>query len=131
MIRSYKDSDYIEIFKWWIKADEIPPFKEMLTKETTFVYEKNDKPLVCISLYLTNCKEIAYLENFVRDPQFLGKEKDTAMRQILDYVENVAKTRGYKRLICFSYKDKVKSKYEEFGYRNTLNNLASFVKEIN
>lgn len=127
-IRLYKESDWSTIKNWWIIANEIPPLKESMTNDSTFVLEKDNDLLASITVYLTNSKEMAYLENLVRNPEFKNKE---AIKNLVNHAERFTKENGYKRLICFSYKSSLKKRYENLGYLNTLSDLSSFVKELN
>lgn len=127
-IRLFKKDDYELIRSWWIKANEFPPYQEMLPEESTFILEIDNQPKMCLTVYLTNCKFFAYLENFIKDPEF--KNSKNEVNQLLEHAEKFAKDKGYKVLFCLAYKDKLKKRYEELGYKNTLNNLSSFVKEL-
>lgn len=126
-IRMYKNSDYEILYTWWLKANEPAPLPGMLPENSTFILEENNKPLASICIYFTNTKEIAYLENLVKDPEFKNKQ---AIQQLVEFSENFAKELGYKRLICLTRKEKLKNRYQELGYQKTLDNLSSFVKEI-
>lgn len=127
-IRLYKNSDFEMIQNWWIDSNEIPPLREMLTEDSTFVLEMHGKARMCITVYLTNCKAVAHLENFVKDPNF--KDSNTCSKILVEHAEKFAKEKGYKYLMCLSYQEKLKSRYEKLGYIRTLNNLSSFCKEL-
>lgn len=126
-IRLYKKEDYELVKSWWLAAKEFAPLEEMLPEESTFILEINNEPKICLTTYLTNCKFFAYLENFVKDPNFNNEE---AIQKLVSHVEKFVKDKGYRVLFCLSYKDKLKERYEELGYTNTLNNLSSFNKEL-
>lgn len=125
-IRRYTPKDYPLIKSWWDSHNEPGPLPEMLPS-TTFILECDNKPKMALSLYLTNTLVIGYLENFVKSPDF---DNDDLTRKFLSHVETTAKNLGVKLLLCMSYRDKLKARYESLGYKNTLNNLSSFVKEL-
>ena len=127
-IRLYNKSDYEMIKNWWIDSNECPPFEDMLTEDSTFILEMHGKARMCISVYMTNCKAIAYLENFIKDPNF--KDSNTCSKILVEHAEKFAKDNGFRHLVCLSYKEKLKTRYEKLGYSNTLNNLSSFCKEL-
>ena len=127
-IRLFNKNDFETIKIWWNKANEIPPTLEMLPEESTFILELNDEPQICITVYLTNTNYLAYLEALVRNPELKNHQYYTKL--LIQHVENFVKEKNYKILICLSDKDKLKARYMELGYINTLNNLSSFAKEL-
>lgn len=129
-IRQYKDSDYDMLVKWWNDQGEAAPEKDLIPVESTFVLEVNNVPIYSLSAYLTNVKGMAFFENFVGNPLYKKERKEYSVA-IMAYVENFIKEKGYKRVVCFSYKDKVKSRYQEMGMKKTLDNISSFIKELN
>lgn len=129
-IRLYNKNDFNEITSWWNKANEPSPTEDMLPLDTTFVLESDNKLMLCVSLYLTNAKGVCYLENFVGNPEFKGEQRKEAGKLLLDTVIEYAKLLEYKRIFCFSYRDKLKERYKELGLIPTIGNLQAFVKEI-
>lgn len=127
-IRLYNKNDYQMIKGWWVDSNECPPLEDMLTEDSTFILEMHGKARMCISVYITNSKAVAYLENFVKDPGF--KDSNACSKILVEHAEKFAKDKGYKYLMCLSYKEKLKSRYEKLGYFRTLNNLSSFCKEL-
>ena len=127
-IRNYRESDFEVISSWWKDANEIGPTKDLLPLESTFVLEINNEPKACITVYLTNCHTIAYLENFIKDPKLENSRELT--KELVKYAEDFTHNLGYKILICFAFRDKLKNRYKELGYKNSLDNLSSFVKEL-
>lgn len=126
MIRLYRESDFELLKSWWIEANELPPLKEMMTLDSTFVLEKDGVPVMSLCVYFTNCKHLAYLENFIRNPSL--NNSNLYSEKIVTHVEEFARSKGYRIIACLSYKDKLKQRYQQLGYINTLNNLSSFVK---
>lgn len=126
-IRLYKKEDYEMIASWWIAANEPAPPANMMTEDSAFILEIDNKPVISVMLLLTN-SPLAWLTSFVKDPKF--KDSKTASKAIVTYAENFAKQKGYETLLMFSYKDKLKKRYQELGYINTANDLSSFMKRI-
>lgn len=125
-IRNFKKNDFETILSWWNEVKEIGPTIEMLPEESTFILEINNVPKMCVTVYLTNTNYVAYAENFVKAPGLSNKYSKT----LVNHIEKFTKDKGFKVLLCLSYKEKLKRRYEKLGYRNTLNNLSSFVKEL-
>lgn len=128
-VRQYNDSDFPMIATWWELANEQSPNENMLPKESTFILEISGIPAYCASAYLTNTLEVCYFENFIKSP-FLKPDHDAA-NHLMDYMFNQVKSLGYKRVVALSHKDKLKKRYQEFGFKETLDNLTAFVKELN
>ena len=84
----------------------------MMLKDSTFIIEDNDKPVASVTVYLTNCKEVALMENLIKDPEF---KEEGAIQSLFKHVEDFTKSLGYKRIIMFSNKEKLNDKYETFG----------------
>jgi hypothetical protein len=126
-IRTYNKKDWPEILDWWIAAKEIPPPKESMTTDSTFILEVNNEMMASITIYLTNCKEVAFLENIIRNPKFKNKD---GIQSLVQHAELFIKENGYKRLIGLFYKDKLKNRMQTMGYKKTLDNLSSLVKEL-
>jgi len=127
-IRLFNKNDFEMIKMWWNEAQEMPPTIEMLPEESTFILEVNNEPQVCITVYLTNTNYVAYLENFIKNPNLKDSKEYT--KKIVEHAENFAKQKGFKILVCLSYKEKLKQRYQDLGYINTLNNLSGFAKEV-
>jgi hypothetical protein len=129
-IRPYAKADYTEIKKWWDASNEMAPIPEMLPEESTLILELDKTPALMITVYLTNCKEVSYLENFAGNPELKGESRKQAAQYIVDAACGFAKGLGYKRVLCLSYKDKLKERYQELGMTPTVDNLMSLVREL-
>lgn len=130
IIRNYKHSDFSLLDNWWKSYNEMGPIPEMMMEDTSFVLEINGVPALSITVYFTNCKEVAYIENFIGNPDLEGSLRKEASQCLLNHVYKFAKDKEYKRLVCFCYKDKLVKRYEELGVVRTLSGLHSFVKEL-
>ena len=126
-IRNYSPSDYQMLCDWWKIYCEPAPYPACMPEESSFVLEINNVPAYALTVLLTNSKEYAYLENFVGNPLINNKE---GAQMIANYAYSFAKDKGYKRVIAFCYKDKLKKRYEELGVIKTLDNLSSFVRSL-
>lgn len=117
------------IVKWWKEADEPAPLICMVPEDSTYIVEDAGKAILCVSLYLTNCS-LAYVENFVGNPQASGPLRQAATRALLAYIAQQASRRGYTRLICLAPNLKLRDYYKKIGFTQTADNLFSFSKEI-
>lgn len=129
VIREYRDSDYEMLRSWWEVQGEPAPTRNLIPKDSTFILEISGDPILSISAYMTNVKGMSYLENFIGNPQY-KEDRSKHSSIIVEHAVTFLKNKGYERVVCFSYKDKLKKRYEELGMKKTLNNLSSFVREI-
>lgn len=129
-IRNFKQSDYPMIYNWWSVQKEQAPLLGMLPEESTFVLELNKQPALCVTIYLTNTKELAYVENLVGNPELKSKERKEATYHLNEHLKEFAKSKGYKRLVCMSEKAQLKNYYTSLNYTETLNNVSTFVREL-
>jgi hypothetical protein len=130
-IRNYKKSDLNTILGWYSDRNQHGPLPDMFLEDSTFVLEYDNKPVMCISIYLTNSKEIALLEHLARDPEFNDRSTTgEAINMITNYVENFTKNMGYKRIFTLINRQSLKNKYSDFGYLETNNGISIFMKEL-
>lgn len=129
-VRGFKRHEYEIIKGWWDAAGEVAALPGMMPEESTFVVEFDQIPMAAITVYLTNTKEVAYLENLVGNPKFKGPIRRQGVAQLVRYAESFARSLGYKRLLCMSEKGKLKERYQELGYTPTLSDITTMVREI-
>lgn len=129
-IRLYNKSDLNTLLSWYRDRKQFEPCAGMFTEDSTFILEENGKPLVCLSVYLTNSKDVALLEHLVSAPDFKGAMRNECIKIITDYVEKFTKELGYKRLITLIDRESLKNKYTSFGYVEMNNNVSMFMKEL-
>lgn len=128
-IRHYQKEEYYNVLSWWEQHEECAPTKDMLPEESTFILEENGIPWVCITLYLTNSKEFAWIDNLVANPAIKKSSKE-AVNTIVEHVEKFAKNKGYKKLFCMAIEDKLGKRYQELGYNMTCNSVKTFLKDV-
>lgn len=129
MIKPFTIDDYPMLKSWWNDAGMMAPPMDMLPLETTFICSPDGIPLVSGCLYLMNCKT-AMVEHIIGNPNHKGIERKNALELLIWHLEVEARSRGCTYLMIFSYEQKVKNRYEELGFIETLNNVSTFSKEI-
>lgn len=128
-VREYLENDWSQVLSWWVNSREVAPLKTMMPIDSSFIAEIDGHPALAVCLYLTNTKEICYVENFAGNPEFKGSIRNKATRVLLDRISEFAANLGYKRLICMSEKPVLKAYYEKIGFTRTLDGVATFTKE--
>lgn len=126
-IRNYRQDDYEMLKSWWIEAEEVPPTKELIPS-TTYILEDRGTPVMSLSLYTTNCTVLGFLEAFIKNPMYYDSQVSSF--KLVTHAENEAKKLGCEILVCMSFEPKLKERYQQLGYTNTVNNLSSFSKSI-
>lgn len=127
-IRFYKKQDFELLSSWWKQQNEPGPTLDMLPEDSTFIVEINNKPIISVCLYLTNCKEVCYIENLIANPEFKENRKEY-IQVLFSFLQNFAKNLGYKKLMCMAYRDALKKRYQEIGLTKTLD-VSIFIKEL-
>lgn len=129
-IRLVTESDIPTIKSWW-EAAKMPGFTaNYLPKDSAYLAMYDSIPAASLSLYKTNIKEYAYLECYIANPDFSKEKRRKASEYLLQYIEGQAEALGYNKLVCLTHIDALKSRYIELGYRPSLNNVTTFVKEL-
>lgn len=121
-------SHYAELKGWWSQRDEAGPTLQMIP-ETSYIMYCDNKPILFISLIMTNT-EVIWLENLIGNPEYKGQKRKECANLFLSYIENVAKTNNKKRFFCMSANEKTTQRYIELGFQQTLSNVSTFIRSI-
>jgi hypothetical protein len=129
-IRPYSKTDFAMLDQWWRTSGELGPLETMIPPESTWVLEIDKRPALSVSVIRTNVREYCYVENFIGNPELKGPLRKEATLSLLQYIQNYARERGYRRMLCLAHRGPLKARYQEIGFTQTLDNVASFSKEI-
>ncbi len=131
-IINYREADhYGKVRSWWIQAGEIHPSRAQMPEESTFIVEAKGKPWICVTIYLTNSADIAWVDNLIADPEMPGGEaRKAAITWLQKFLETWAFKKGYSKLLCMADKPALAQRYRDLGYRSTLKNVETFVKDL-
>ena len=99
-----------------------------LIPPTTYVAKFNGQPVASAALVLTNCTGVALIENVVGHPAMPALRRE-ALPELFRYLKEMAKDWGAKYLFLSSFEDKVKTRYEEYGFKKKTDNLTLFFIE--
>lgn len=128
MIRPFKDSDYSMICSWWNAAGEPAPSSGMMGYGT-FVLELDYCPALSLTVFLTQSKQVAYIEGFIKNPEF-KQSLETEGQTLWNHCFEWAKARGAKNVFCYCKQPKLEKKYERFGMTKVDSDLSAFVREL-
>ncbi len=129
-IRPFRQEDFKNIANWWSSAGECPPLDGMMIEDGTFVLEIEGVAALSLTVFLTQSKEISYLEGFVKNPLFHEFNLNKYGQLLWDHCFKYASDKGYKRIICYCAVEKLIGIYSKFGMTLTCRNLSSLAKEI-
>lgn len=129
-IRQYTDSDYSEVCNWWQYHGEPVPPKELISEHTYILEEPHGKPWLCLSLITFNTPWIAWSAGLVSNPDLNCYGRKEAVRDLWDYVANVAKSMGYKNLLCIAPCEALEKRYEQLGFVPTKKNQTFMVRAL-
>ena len=95
-IRLIKEEDYEFINSWWKAIGEIPPPRKFLPENGLhgLIAYKNDKPIACLYIYLTNSK-MAYSDYMISDPNYKGKDRYNIILELMNQSIGIAWNLGY------------------------------------
>jgi len=128
-IRPYKHSDFETISSWWIANGEPAPINGIMVENGSFVLELDNVPSLALTILLTQSKELAFMEGFIKNPIFKEMSLEPYGFLLWNHCLDYARSFGYKRLIAISDKEKLFSKYERFGMKKTIPSMC-FVQEL-
>jgi hypothetical protein len=129
MFRPYKETDYEMLCSWWHKQGDMAPSRNMVPLDSTFILEISGQPVLSGSVFTTNTS-MALLENFIGNPDF-KKQRKAYSKQLVDYMADYAKSKGFERVVAITYSPKLAKYYaNDFKLRMTFENVACLVREI-
>lgn len=121
-----QDLDMVD--RWYIERgmsktnpDLIPP--------TTYIASINGQPVASAALVLTNCTGVALIENVIGHPGMPALRRE-ALPELFRFLQSMAKDWGARYLFLSSLEDKVKTRYEEYGFKRKTDNISLFSFEI-
>lgn len=122
-IRLYNESKDLEMIQNWCATyQEVAPTLETIPPASSYILEMDSTPALFLSLIKTNAS-FCYLENFCGNPEFKGK-RAAAVPHFISFMEETAKEAGYKLLVTASYKPKLVSLFQTYGFTPTVALIA-------
>ena len=84
-IRPIEEEDYVLINSWWKAIDKSPPPRNLLPENGLhgLMACKDDRPIVCTYLYLTNSK-FGYCDYMISDINYKGRDRFNIVLKLMD-----------------------------------------------
>lgn len=126
-IRVIKDTDYPILDLYWAMAGCHIDSREMYPHESSYIFERDGRPLYAVAAHLIRGLPMAYIEAVIRDP---NKRPDfDALYSLQSYLEVILKAQGYTRIIGIPKNEQLCKHYEKLGY-NRVDAVIYTVKEL-
>lgn len=123
------DKEGREAMNSWYKEWGFGPLIEDLTPPTTYVAYFNGEPMATAALVLTNTPKVAFIENIVGNPAMPALRRES-MPELLRYIEKQAEMWGIRYLFMGTLNEKVKARYEEYGFKKKTDGMSYYFKEL-
>lgn len=128
-IRLIKENDHAYLAAFWALNGVWVDPKTCYPAGSSYVYERNNKPLYALAVYRIEGIPLGYLEVAIRDP---NKEPDfEAFSALIDFVENQCKEFGIRVVVASAKTDKLLNHYSKLGYNIDRGQTLSKCKELN
>lgn len=117
-IREYSYfKDYRMLEAWYSHYDLDCPVESMFPKGATYIAEYNCKPMACLSILYTNVNAIAFIDNLVSDPRSNKKDKEQAVKMLLEYAAKIARLNKVTTLMGMTMHAAIADHLKEYGYQ--------------
>lgn len=130
IIRPYRDEDFETISSWWDQVREVGPLPGMMVPDGTFVVEIDDEPVMTLTVFKTQSKEVSFLEGFCRKPDLDRLTSKQVGALLWEHCFQYLRDDGFKRVICLSHKPALTGRYQNFGMQVNLNGLSALGKVL-
>lgn len=112
-----KGFDHFEIFKGWWKERCITDISlSDIPVDHFYCSIENEKPIGFFSLITTNCSNCSYIENLIVDPLVSKERRSEVIHYMQGFVECLAKTLGYNKVMSLVREPKLAQKYADYGF---------------
>ena len=115
--RSLKEEDYETICKWW-EWWRWPVITRTILPDNGkggFMVEKNNIPIVCGFLYISNSKMVM-LEYIVSNPEYREKDRKEAIELLISCIEHNCREMGFKHLLTLGRNKHLIDMHEKLGW---------------
>jgi len=129
-LRNFKANDYEELVRWSNAASIPPPPPGTFLEASTYLIEGPNGLVATLTWYPQPTLEFAILEGLLSNPDVPKRLRRQAVNRLAAHVEKVAKSCGYKRLLCLAPNESLARRYEQLGYTVTLGGVFTLVKTL-
>lgn len=127
MIRLIKPEEKWLITQWWNHYSNASI--EMIPDET-YVMESEGVPWLAIGLVGIQPGYLAWTMGLISNPSFKKEGRKEAVDELWKGVMHVAKSKGYKNVMCIAPSFKLERRYEELGFKPDIKNATIMIKNL-
>ena len=131
IFRPLEKGDYKTICKWWTWW-----WKRVLPKDflpdngkSGFMVEKNNIPVACGFLYITNSK-VAFLGWVVSNPEYKDKDRRTLIELLINNIEESSRQMDYKYMFTVCSNKYLIETHKNLGWKSTQLPSHELIKKI-
>lgn len=128
--RYNKNIHFDTIASWVLATDHLALPLDFMPEDSTFVAVHNGEPVASVCLMLTNSPMLAIAEGLIARPGLDVGIRREAVEMLNRELDEFAKYKGKKLIQAFSPHEKLTERYEQLGYRRTVKEMCSVVKEL-
>jgi hypothetical protein len=130
-IRSFDNGDFEMIASWWTARGELPPLPGMMVEDGTFVLEYDGEPIMSLTVFLTQSRELSYIEGYICRPGVSKEVSHEGGQMLWNHAYWWATTAGSKRVLCYTNKEKLVERYQDLGMtKSPVNQLSCLYREL-
>lgn len=128
MIRLIRKEEKEMIVRWW-SSNDANATEEMIPDET-YVMESDGTPWVAIGLVGLIGTDVAWTMGLISNPFFKKDGRKEAVNELWKSVMHIAKSKGYKNVMCVAPNKKLEKRYEELGFNPDIKNATIMIKNL-
>lgn len=126
--RYFENDDYLMLREWWDAWKWVPIPKEFLPP-TGIVIGDDDGDICAVFIYRTDTP-IAWVENYISNPNAKGVRRKEAMRRLIIEAEKEAKSLGFSVIMSAVKHDNLALKLIQGGFIKADSGLTNYIKGI-
>jgi len=118
-VRPIKEEDYVFIDEWWKAIGKTPPPRKLLPENGLhgLMACKDDKPIVCTYLYLTNARSFGYCDYMISDVSYREKDRFDIVLELMNQAIGTALNLGYEDFWFITKNKKMLEKCKSLGVK--------------
>lgn len=126
--RSYQDSDYNTIMKWWSDWGWQPVPRHFLPPNGVVIGD--EEGIICaVFLYKTDTP-IVWVENYISDKKARKERRFLAMSMLLDAANDKVKEMGGAVMMSAVRHNGLAKRLFDFGFKKADENLTNYICEV-
>jgi N-acetylglutamate synthase-like GNAT family acetyltransferase len=127
-IRKMVSTDMPIVALYWAFSGDVRDMQQMYPPDTSYIFERNGRPLYAVALHHIEALGKALVEGFVRDP--CAKPDMEAVMALQAHLDAEAKAKGIHTLFALTKDAAVHEHHKHIGYTNTTVMLYTSIRRL-